>query len=618
MSGLCSYQNLALDFPSGLGKTVRMSHEPASQAIIVLGMHRSATSAFTGLLNLLGVDLGTKLIAASADNQSGYWEHTEIVAIHDRLLAELGSRWDDTGRPPEGWWLRSEVGRYREQIKAILARDFGGSPLWALKDPRMCRLMPLWRMVMEEMGLAPVWVLLVRHPYENIGSLDKRDGFSWQKSELLWLRHNLEAEYFSRDARRVVVTFDQFLTGWADTMERLRAAIGTAWPVPPEIAAERAASYVDPGKRHHKVQRAADPGRLSAWSREAHAALLAGAGGGETEMREGMDAVRNAADIADGLFQPMLSERGGELEKQLAAESARFAEMSACLQEMRAKYAEAKEKLAVRKAELEEKKERLRSFEGSPGAKLNRLLGRTAPREARVEPVHLPEPGEAPETTVIVSMGRDVGRVARCVRALGDQIAGRKVEVMAVADAKMTAAVKDWKNLEAIEAGGAESFAEPRKRAAQKARGTYLIFLQDRVIPGAGWYEALIEPLRAHPEGGVVGTEAGRVRSGGEIEMLTPGDDGELREADFCTTACMALPKHLFFQVGGFDGFYLPVEEATFGLKIGRTKRKVWQQPGCRFTLEGQAERIDPKRFESNWQRFARRWPEIMKELEKS
>jgi hypothetical protein len=235
-----------------------------------------------------------------------------------------------------------------------------------------------------------------------------------------------------------------------------------------------------------------------------------------------------------------------------------------------------------------------------------------------VKPVDLPVPREAPETTVIVSLDRDLARAARCMGALRQQLEGRNVEVIAVANAKIVACLKEWKNLGTLEAGAVESFAEPQKRAAQQARGTYLIFLQARAIPCAGWYEALIAPLRAHPEGGVVGVEAGRVRAGGAIEMLPEAEGEDLAEADFCTTLCMALPKHLFFQTGGFDGYYLPVEEATFGLKISRTKRKIWQQPKCRITRETARDPVDPRRFESSWKRFARRWPEIMKELEKA
>ena len=68
----------------------------AQHAIVVLGMHRSGTSAMAGVLQRLGVDLGSRLTPGDADNPKGYWEHTELVDIHDRLLRSLSSRWLET------------------------------------------------------------------------------------------------------------------------------------------------------------------------------------------------------------------------------------------------------------------------------------------------------------------------------------------------------------------------------------------------------------------------------------------------------------------------------------------------------------------------------------------
>ena len=46
-----------------------------STALVVLGMHRSGTSALAGMLHHLGVALGDRLMKATLDNPRGYWEH---------------------------------------------------------------------------------------------------------------------------------------------------------------------------------------------------------------------------------------------------------------------------------------------------------------------------------------------------------------------------------------------------------------------------------------------------------------------------------------------------------------------------------------------------------------
>ena len=76
------------------------------RAILVLGMHRSGTSAVTGALRLCGVELGTELMQPGSDNPKGFWEHAGVVAIHERLLAALERSWNDP-RPLPADWLQS-------------------------------------------------------------------------------------------------------------------------------------------------------------------------------------------------------------------------------------------------------------------------------------------------------------------------------------------------------------------------------------------------------------------------------------------------------------------------------------------------------------------------------
>ena len=49
---------------------------PIPRAILILGMHRSGTSALAGLLARLGVELGNDLYGADAEaNARGFFEH---------------------------------------------------------------------------------------------------------------------------------------------------------------------------------------------------------------------------------------------------------------------------------------------------------------------------------------------------------------------------------------------------------------------------------------------------------------------------------------------------------------------------------------------------------------
>ena len=48
--------------------------------VVVLGMHRSGTSALTKALELFGIDLGTDLLPPQDDNPKGFFEDRGLVS----------------------------------------------------------------------------------------------------------------------------------------------------------------------------------------------------------------------------------------------------------------------------------------------------------------------------------------------------------------------------------------------------------------------------------------------------------------------------------------------------------------------------------------------------------
>ena len=63
--------------------------------ILILGMHRSGTSALAGGVAALGAGFGERLMQAVPDqNAKGFWEDLDVVSIDDRVLLALGRTWD--------------------------------------------------------------------------------------------------------------------------------------------------------------------------------------------------------------------------------------------------------------------------------------------------------------------------------------------------------------------------------------------------------------------------------------------------------------------------------------------------------------------------------------------
>jgi hypothetical protein len=156
--------------------------------VLVLGMHRSGTSALAGALEAMGFDVGPDddVMPADAGNPEGYFELLSIVRANDDLLAHFGGRWDS---PPEfapGWSEDDTATEFVDATRAALSELFE-SDHFLLKDPRISILLPLWRRITNDKGCA---VVIVRDPLEVAASLTRRNGLPTLTGLALWAHYN--------------------------------------------------------------------------------------------------------------------------------------------------------------------------------------------------------------------------------------------------------------------------------------------------------------------------------------------------------------------------------------------------------------------------------------------
>ena len=242
---------------------------PSRQALVVLGMHRSGTSAVAGCLQRLGVEFGPRLMPATADNERGYYEHIDVVNLHDRLLMALDRGWDSTTPWPAHWWEdEARTGRFRAELLALLERDYGSAPLWSIKDPRMCHLLPWWRPVWPLLDTVPIYLIVVRDPREVAASLARRAGKSPTKSHVLWAPPLINAERETRGCQRCFLSFERFMHNWAEALTPLESFLGDRWKT-----LLRAGKQVNEQFLDARLLRASSAGRevvpVPAWLEEA-------------------------------------------------------------------------------------------------------------------------------------------------------------------------------------------------------------------------------------------------------------------------------------------------------------------------------------------------------------
>lgn len=215
-------------------------------------MHRSGTSAVARLLNLLGPEIGSNLVAAEKWNEKGHWELLPLVHLSDDILRLLGRSWSDTRPLPSGWLDQCVEAGFVEKGVALLLTNFGSSRSWVVKDPRLSRLGPFWDLVMERLSLDSRYVICCRHPSEVAKSLTRRNEFPVERSLLLWLRHVAAIEASSRGKRRSIVFFDNVLTDWRAAVEKVARDLDIpSWPRDPQEAAADISDFLDSKLRHH-------------------------------------------------------------------------------------------------------------------------------------------------------------------------------------------------------------------------------------------------------------------------------------------------------------------------------------------------------------------------------
>lgn len=222
---------------------------PSSRAVILLGMHRSGTSAIARGLAALGIAMGTEFLEAQPENPTGYWEDKGIVDINERVLSALDLRWDSVDAIDVNAFDRRRLRALQRQAIRYCARTFGNQTVWGFKDPRTMRLLPFWQPVFSALGAADAYVVAVRHPKSVAASLYVRQQMPDETAYLLWLRYTVPFLNALVAKPVVVVDYDRTMREPQTQLERIAQRLHLTAPDSNEL--ERfAGEFLDERLRH--------------------------------------------------------------------------------------------------------------------------------------------------------------------------------------------------------------------------------------------------------------------------------------------------------------------------------------------------------------------------------
>ena len=225
---------------------------------------------------------------------------------------------------------------------------------------------------------------------------------------------------------------------------------------------------------------------------------------------------------------------------------------------------------------------------------------------APVEPPVPTRPIEFPvhdqvEVSIIVPVFNQSRFTQACLASLQEHHGKQRFEVIVVDDGSTDSTAEALPRIPGIVYLRNETnsgFIASCNRGAEKARGKYLVFLNNDTLVCEGWLSALLDTFAQEPEAGIVGSKLvypdGRLQeAGGIIWQDASGwnygkfDDAKkpeynyLREVDYCSAAALMIPKMLFQELGGFDSRYLPAyyEDTDLAFKVRQAGYKVLYQP---------------------------------------
>jgi hypothetical protein len=237
--------------------------------VLVAGPGRSGTSLFTGILQRLGFYVPQPEVAPDATNPRGFGESLWAVDFHIGLLKAARVHMSDAR--PAAWAQTGRValsGSVQRQLRRWLKKQFSQADDLIIKDPRLSWFLPLWRRCAEDVGAAPRFVTVLRHPAAVVDSKQRSYG-AWQgdvSRAASWLNQMLFTERATRDAPRAFVRYDDLLLDWTRVVGRVADTL--------DLAAIRDAPVASMRQAHEYVDQSLSRSRASWDDVEIPAALL--------------------------------------------------------------------------------------------------------------------------------------------------------------------------------------------------------------------------------------------------------------------------------------------------------------------------------------------------------
>jgi GT2 family glycosyltransferase/glycosyltransferase involved in cell wall biosynthesis len=248
---------------------------------------------------------------------------------------------------------------------------------------------------------------------------------------------------------------------------------------------------------------------------------------------------------------------------------------------------------------------------------------------------------EKPRVSIVIPVHNKFELTYNCINSISNSITEVSYEVIVVDDSSSDETLLS----PLVFLGGCQIARTPNNvgfvgacnTGAARARGEYLIFLNNDTIVSDGWLDALSDTLDRDPAIGIVGSrllfadgvlqEAGGIiwRDGsgwnwGRGQDRMHPTYSFMRDADYVSGAALMIRHDLFREMKGFDELYAPAyyEDTDLCFRVRAKGYRVVMQPCSTIIhLEGQSNGTSTtsglKRYQVvNAKKFRNRWAKVL------
>jgi hypothetical protein len=224
----------------------------AKQLIVVLGMHRSGTSAITRGLQALGVNLGENLMPPKADNEKGFWEDLDVNQLNFDLLRHLNCDWHTLATINPSEFERKDLTPFKLRAIELLRRKIQDTSSFGIKDPRIALLLPLWKKIFKHLETSLSYLTVSRNPISVARSIQARNGLEPEYTHYLWLQHIVPSVLNSAGSPRVVVDYDLVIENPIAQLHRIAKVLDLRVDATAGALEEYSNAYLEERLRHSR------------------------------------------------------------------------------------------------------------------------------------------------------------------------------------------------------------------------------------------------------------------------------------------------------------------------------------------------------------------------------